>query len=376
MAVRAPLKLDSNNNFVEMSSTDIQAVINQAKYLYGTQPSVSIRRDTSDANLGAIYDTRLQAGASSTSVSSTPSQATTQDVSTKSTTHDSLARDDFAYQMAKAILSSIVNVAHPFRSWVEETVGGRHRGDINNDGSLNLSDVTMMLQYVVGTASSANIAYIDEYLLKFNVEDTNNRAYPVYYDSGNIKAMSLDDMHDTFIHPAITQLTDGTDQPGTFRIHTANTLTGHTLISSTPIFIDTRANLTLYTASGIGEDIDQPEDITNYYLFQTNSGSSYTYPTLLYARSDGHLQQYATSAFDTILKNLIVRGAGLNSGYTISYNINGTGNNRGSGMVDTVLNGTGNYQTLFVNTNDYRAQEFPNGTPVTANTYFLKITKV
>ena len=80
MAVRAPLKLDSNNNFVEMSSTDIQAVINQAKYLYGTQPSVSIRRDTGNANLGAIYDTRLQAGAVSTSVSSFPSQATTQDI--------------------------------------------------------------------------------------------------------------------------------------------------------------------------------------------------------------------------------------------------------------------------------------------------------
>lgn len=376
MAVRAPLKLDSNNNFVEMSSTDIQAVINQAKYLYGTQPSVTIRRDTGDANLGAIYDTRLQAGAASTSATSTPTVETTEDVSTNSITWDTFARDDFAYQMSRAILSSIVNASHPFRSWVEETVGGRPRGDIDNSGSLNLNDVTKMLQYIVGTASSTDIAYIDEYLLKFNVEDTNNRAYPVYYDNGNIKAMSLDDMHDTFIHPAITELTNGTDQPGTFRIHTANTLTGHTLIDSTPVFTDTRANLSLYSSSGIEEIKDQPEDITNYYLFQTDAGSSYTYPTLLYARSDGNLQQFSTSSFDTILKNLIIRAAGLNSGYTISYNINGTGNNRGSGMVDTVLNGTGNYQTLFVNTNDYRAQEFPDGTPVTANTYFLKITKV
>ena len=36
MAVRSPLKLESNNNFVEKSSTDIQADINQAKYLYGS----------------------------------------------------------------------------------------------------------------------------------------------------------------------------------------------------------------------------------------------------------------------------------------------------------------------------------------------------
>jgi hypothetical protein len=44
-------------------------------------------------------------------------------------------------------------------------------------------------------------------------------------------------------------------------------------------------------------------------------------------------------------------------------------------MANTILNGAGNYQTLFVNADDYRAQEFPNGTAVTANTYFLRINK-
>ena len=63
------------------------------------------------------------------------------------------------------------------------------------------------------------------------------------------------------------------------------------------------------------------------------------------------------------------------SGSTITYNINGSGNNRGSAMVNTILNGGGNYQQRFVNANDYRAQEFPNGTAVTANTYNLKILR-
>ena len=64
-------------------------------------------------------------------------------------------------------------------------------------------------------------------------------------------------------------------------------------------------------------------------------------------------------------------------GYAISYSIgtSGSGNTRGSGIVDTRLNGTGNYQTRFVNANDYRAQEFPNGTPTTINTYNLRIIK-
>jgi len=44
-------------------------------------------------------------------------------------------------------------------------------------------------------------------------------------------------------------------------------------------------------------------------------------------------------------------------------------------MVDTRLNGSGNYQQRFVNANDYRAQEFPNGTAQTINTYFLKIRR-
>jgi hypothetical protein len=55
--------------------------------------------------------------------------------------------------------------------------------------------------------------------------------------------------------------------------------------------------------------------------------------------------------------------------------MNGAGNARGSGMTNTILNGTGNYQTRFVNANDYRAQEFPNGTAVTVATHYLRIYK-
>ena len=61
-------------------------------------------------------------------------------------------------------------------------------------------------------------------------------------------------------------------------------------------------------------------------------------------------------------------------GYKIVYGYS-SGNNRGTGMGDTRLNGSGNYQTRFVNANDYRAQEFPNGSATTINTYYLKINK-
>ena len=44
-------------------------------------------------------------------------------------------------------------------------------------------------------------------------------------------------------------------------------------------------------------------------------------------------------------------------------------------MVDQRLNGSGDYQTQQFGGDDYRAQEFPDGTLTTINTYFLKINK-
>lgn len=204
--------------------------------------------------------------------------------------------------------------------------------------------------------------------------DTNNKLYPAYYDgSGSVQAMSATDVFDTFITTAIGTLTDGNDRDGTFRIHTATSLSGHTLISSTPVFSDTRANTGAYTAGGIPETLDQPTTITNYYLFKTNQGSAPSITVPLQINSDNDLQTYTAANFDAMLLAEIRHHTVNTSGSTITYNVNGSGTNRGSAMVNTILNGGGNYQTRFVNANDYRAQEFPNGTAVTANTYNLKI---
>lgn len=206
--------------------------------------------------------------------------------------------------------------------------------------------------------------------------DTSSKAWPVFYNNGNIQAMSTTDVLDTFVRPAINELVNGSDQPGTYRIHTGTSLSGHTLISTTPVFSDTRANTGAYTAGGIPEAQDQPFTVTNYYLFRTNNISAQSYTTPLYANSSNNLQQYSTSTFDSLMQDM-VRWAAINdTGYRIRYSLNGTGNNRGSGMVNTILNGSGNYQIRYVNADDYRAQEFPDGSAVTANTYYLRIYKV
>ena len=303
MAVRTPLRLNGGN-LQEMTTTQINEIKSQVRYLYATDPSVDLSVVSSGGNLGTISDTRKTAGASSTDVTNFHTEAETAEPGTV---------------------------------------------------TVNYSRIQQSTENTTATA------------------DTSSRAFPVFNNNGNIQAMTLTDMYDTFIYPAIDTIADGNDRPGTFRIHTSTSLSGQTLISSTPVFSDTRANTGAYTAGGIPEAVDQPFTVTNYYLFRVNAGSAISYSPPVFIRSDNNLQEYSTASFDAILKNCVRHVASEVTGSRIRYTLNGTGNNRGSGMVDTILNGTGDYQTRFVNTNDYRAQEFPNGSAVTASTTFLRI---
>ena len=194
--------------------------------------------------------------------------------------------------------------------------------------------------------------------------------------------MSLTDVKDTFLHPAIDLLASGstgTQQGGTYHVSTSASVSGSTEVSgaSTPIFSDTRANTGAYTAGAIPETQDQPTTITNYYL-QKITGSQITYTEPYFLDGSNNIKEFTTSAFDSLLQEWMQYTAvSSGDGYSLSYNIgtSGSGNTRGSGMVDTILNGSGNYQQRFVNADDYRAQEFPNGSAVTAATYYLRIHK-
>jgi len=526
MTARTPLKLDGDN-LREMTADEIGRIQRHCKYLYGQNPSVGLGWVSSGGSLGNIADTRVTAGAVSTSISSLPNEATTAEPG--STTVNYGCMDDSAASVTESV-------------------------------------------------------------------DTNQRAFPLYWTGSALQAMTDSDFYDTFIHDAITELTDGTDQPGTYRIHSASSLSGHTLVSGNetlrqpvtfvddasstgstmtypagiladdliimaqcqdtvgtyavptdayggtwnmivssntdipsyaihwkvatgsessgtlthsqttsasvlqvwrgadvdntpftahgsavngasasndagmpfnsitttydneqifgfifqddrnvtlafsdaevtnkttasssvqstamgshvatiagthqfgkgtssfsdqwatamyaiipaetsvgtrPIFTDTRVDTTLFTAAGIGEAVDQPgAAISNFYLFVKDADSDEDIPLPAYIRSDDDIQGYDSSGFNSLLSNSIRYVAGNVSGSTISYNVDGSGNNKGTGMTNTILTGgSGDHQTLQVsevNNDDYRAQEFPDGSPTTANTYYLKINK-
>ena len=79
-----------------------------------------------------------------------------------------------------------------------------------------------------------------------------------YTSSGHIQAMSLQDVKDTFLHPAIDLLTSAstsTQQAGTYTLATSTSLAGSTLVSSTPIFVDTRADTSAYSHLEVQSEI-------------------------------------------------------------------------------------------------------------------------
>jgi len=312
MAVRTPLKNDSGN-VKQMTSAEVNEIIDQTVYQYSLNPSVSLSVVSSGGSLGTIDDTRLQAGAASTSTTAFPSEATTAE-------------------------PSVVTVSY---------------------------------------------SKIDQSVASISPTTDTGKIWPAYYNaSGHIQAMSLQDVKDTFLHPAIDLLTAATttsQQAGTYHISSTTSVTDSTEVSgaNTAIYLDTRADTSQYTAGGIGETLDQPTTITSYYL-QRVDGVNTTFTNPFFINASNHLQEYATATFQSLLSEWIrYTAASSTDGYSIRYNLgtSGSGNERGSGMGDTRLNGSGNYQQRFVNADDYRAQESPNGTPTTINTYYLRINK-
>ena len=82
MATVRPLILTGSNDLIEMTDAQIEDVQDRCRYLYGANPSVTLSRVSSGGNLGTISDTRKQAGAATTHVSSFRSAAQTPNIST------------------------------------------------------------------------------------------------------------------------------------------------------------------------------------------------------------------------------------------------------------------------------------------------------
>ena len=322
MASRLPLYMDGTTIKV-MSASQVTEIVHQTCYQYALNPSVTITVGGSDQSATAhfpnITDTRYRSGAVSSTSSSFPGEGTTEEPQQVTVTWNRMART--------------------FAS--------------------------------VSPTTDTGITW------------------PIYRTSdGDIRAMSITDVKDTFLHPAIDLLiaagTPGDTAAGTYTITTSSSAaTGFTLVSNNKVFSDTKADISGFTAGEIGGAGSYQEDNVEengYYLHIKDAPSNPSYTSPLFITSNNDLQIYTTANFGALLQEWIRETAAESSdGYQIQYNINGSGNARASMLNKEFQDGsgnapTGNYQTSQVG-DDYRAQEWPNGTLTTANTYTFNITK-
>lgn len=200
-------------------------------------------------------------------------------------------------------------------------------------------------------------------------------SWPLYRVSGGLQAMSLTDVYDTFVDPVLNTLSGGdagTNTAGTYTVSASTSVSGATLVSSTPIFTDTRSNADNYTADGLLETRDQPETITNYYLHRWNPASAGSFSkyvchglssTDATAMSEANIQSQLGSLIKYYMQE------------EVSYNLS-SGTARGSAISNTARTG-GKYITFQVDENDYRAQIVPDydATATAINTYRLYISR-
>ena len=317
MTARTPLYVDDNNDLVEMSAAQIVEVQERAIYHYGTAPTAVITQVSgSGALVDPMVDTRTKAGATSQNSSAFVAEGTTAEPATVTVSYDK------------------INLAY--------TAAGSAIGETSDTGT----------------------------------------TFPVYYDnsSGSILAMSLTDLQDTFLHPAIDLMISGTESAntaGTYTItNSATAATNYTNVSTTAVFLDTRADTSAYTVAGIPETLDQPTTVTSYFLHRRDATASTPSKMPVVISSGNNLQQMGNSTIDSIIGNWLRKTAAHSAdGYKITYNATTSGGNtRGTAMVNTKLDGAGAYRQRQVS-DDYRSQEHPNGSAQVITTYNLRINK-
>ena len=321
MTVRIPVKYDGTN-IVEMTTGERTEWYEYIAYLYAQAPTVTCTVVSGSGTLtpSGMTDTRMKAGARSTDASAFVAEGTTAEPAVVTgTTYDKITGPTY-----------------------------------NTDGSAN--------------------------------SDLGAIGYPLFINSNELQVMSQADYVDTFIYASLDAMIAASETAatnGTYTIATAASVTNYTEVSGagTAVFIDTRADTSAYSAAGIPETLDQPTTVTTYYLQRRNEARSFPSAALLFAESDGHIIQGPLAADDSTFhaaldNDIKFYAAEDTGGHKLSYNINGSGNTRGTAIVDTRLDGDGNYQTLLVNADDYSSQEFPDGSAATISTFTFKIVHV
>lgn len=335
MAYRRPLKLDGGN-FRAMSSAEVNLIVDEIIRQYGNDPSVTLTVDPGNGNLATYTDFRLTAGPMATSSSPNPSA-------------DPADFTSVVYENTYSFANDPTEVTN----FINSEFGGTFPKRQSMSGGVY-----------------------------------SNFSYPVYLTgSGDIQAMNATDMYDTFMAPALEKLVLGTTtsegQAGTYFISTSTSETDATLVSATPVAIDTKADIAAFASGGLPEADDQPVTVNSFYLHRIDPVAGVDYvPPLSIKIDENNLQAFPAVSFQPMLSDMIRYHAIATSGTALRYEYYLSGsspagfNTRGTGITDTYDN-TYNirYDQNAANPNAtaYYAQNVPSGTPSVQSTQFLNI---
>jgi hypothetical protein len=242
MAQRRPLYFDSSGNLRTYKSTHINSLRTEFVRQYALDPSVILTVTPGTGNLNTLQDTRLQAGSALINTDFFPPENTTPE-------------------------PSIVTV--------------------------NYRNVTQTYD---------NLSkYLSEY----------SERKLLYYDNNttSVRTFSTADLVDTFLNPVLNGMLstniDSTVSGGTYYLSFTRFLSEDTLISSTPVHLDTRADPSAYNAASIPTPLDSPVDNLGSYLYRIDPPPSQTFPIPIYVKSDGNLRSFAREDFEIDIRHII-----------------------------------------------------------------------
>ena len=222
-----------------------------------------------------------------------------------------------------------------------------------------------------------------------------NHSHPVqYYGPGNsIQPGSWYTFYETFIAPALTRLATGTsissaEHAGTYFISTSQSETDATLISNTPIFIDTIADYAAFASGSLPEVQDQPDvSTTPFYLHRVDplSQADFPLPLVLWGPDD-QLKTIDRSVFQQMLLDFVrywsvdpsnTTSTAIRYQYGDAAYLTSQGMvSRGTGLTDTYTNtytGRTDQNAPNPNATVYYAQNVPSGSASVQTTRYLGI---
>lgn len=246
-------------------------------------------------------------------------------------------------------------------------------------------------QLVVGTTYDKISQTITTPTTFANLDYQSLNVKPIFRETdGSLREMSYNEVLAYFIDPVVDAMvstsTVSDAAAGSYFISTSVSVPGAANLGT--VFVDTNANLSGYLASNIGT-AGTTQDIfssTVYRLHRVtssmvNQGFGYRTPLVIdytanRKNTPAGLRHMTYAEFDSLFEPLVRYALHSVPGYTLRYNINGNGTRQGTQIANRQMIGvSGAYTKYAATADDYRAQEFPNGTLVVQNAFNLNLER-